>query len=611
MGSIAQAPGAAGVTIELADVRLTSGHGVRSQTIDLGKKHVGRVSLGLTLSDTARVVLEFGPRPEMLLWSSRVNIEPGQEQVTFPDRQIAGRYFAVRLEPTTEEPISGVLRSLTLVDTNWRKSPEGSLEFSDESLNAIIESAVHTNQLCVVPGINTLHAAPRVKPSDPGLLNAWSNPPEYLIVDGPRRDMESWIGDVRVQALALYYSHGGYGVARNTIRHFAHLQGRDGRIPGSSASLQSFASYVLWWIVSLYEFYLHSGDLAFVKEIGGHLSRSLNWVLERVTDDGAFVGDRDWMWTVARASTTPASQALFCYASTCASRLLEAVGETARAAKWSSLSDLALTAYRELSTNRHDGAITEQLQIETDTPITFQDSNSLPIAFGLEAGESATQMLAYLEKNMWTPFGSMCTDQELDNPRLRPGSTYYDIFPGTQAEKEASLPALTWAHTRQVWPFANAYEVQARLIAGDVSGALDLTRRCWSTFVREAPGTCWEMVDTKSGPFPTRRFLTEGEGDTFNSASHGWSGWISYVLAAYLVGVRPLEPGFTKTLVQPLPSSIDHIRAEVPTPHGPVSVRIDESAGSVRLCVRAPEAVQLVIETSAYEAAGMDVSIDE
>jgi hypothetical protein len=115
------------------------------------------------------------------------------------------------------------------------------------------------------------------------------------------------------------------------------------------------------------------------------------------------------------------------------------------------------------------------------------------------------------------------------------------------------------------------------------------------------------MVDGESGGFPKRPFLLNGTGDTYNSACHGWSGWISYVLSAWLVGVRPVEPGFARTVVRPLAGGPDRMRATVPTPHGPLRVTIREERESWQVELDTPSKVRLECDMSHLEAAGKPV----
>ena len=46
-------------------------------------------------------------------------------------------------------------------------------------------------------------------------------------------------------------------------------------------------------------------------------------------------------------------------------------------------------------------------------------------------------------------------------------------------------------------------------------------------------------------------------------------------LGRYVLGVRPLEAGFTKILIAPRLGPLRHVEGIVPTPRGPVMVKCD------------------------------------
>ncbi len=54
--------------------------------------------------------------------------------------------------------------------------------------------------------------------------------------------------------------------------------------------------------------------------------------------------------------------------------------------------------------------------------------------------------------------------------------------------------------------------------------------------------------------------------------NHAWGTAPGNIIARYVMGVRPLEPGFSKVLIQPQPASLQHASATIPTIRGPVRV---------------------------------------
>lgn len=61
--------------------------------------------------------------------------------------------------------------------------------------------------------------------------------------------------------------------------------------------------------------------------------------------------------------------------------------------------------------------------------------------------------------------------------------------------------------------------------------------------------------------------------------NHAWGAAPANIIPRYLLGVRPLDPGFAKVLIQPQPGSLAWARGRVPTIRGPVTVEIRNAPG--------------------------------
>jgi len=62
--------------------------------------------------------------------------------------------------------------------------------------------------------------------------------------------------------------------------------------------------------------------------------------------------------------------------------------------------------------------------------------------------------------------------------------------------------------------------------------------------------------------------------DDFNKAGslcHGWSAIPVYFYHAYILGIKPLEPGFRKYARNPVPNVVDKAKGTVPTPNGVIT----------------------------------------
>ncbi|MCH6256763.1 hypothetical protein MLD52_09410 [Puniceicoccaceae bacterium K14] len=70
--------------------------------------------------------------------------------------------------------------------------------------------------------------------------------------------------------------------------------------------------------------------------------------------------------------------------------------------------------------------------------------------------------------------------------------------------------------------------------------------------------------------------------------NHAWGAAPGNAIARFLLGVRPLEPGFSKMLIAPRPGSLTFAKGRVPTIRGPVDVSIENRNESISAELRIP-----------------------
>ncbi|MDQ6857776.1 MAG: glycoside hydrolase family 78 protein [Chloroflexota bacterium] len=67
------------------------------------------------------------------------------------------------------------------------------------------------------------------------------------------------------------------------------------------------------------------------------------------------------------------------------------------------------------------------------------------------------------------------------------------------------------------------------------------------------------------------------------SRCHGWSASPTFDLTAYILGVRPIEPGYTRTIVDPYLGTLDWVAGRVPTPLGWLDVEVRKDRAHMRV----------------------------
>jgi hypothetical protein len=94
--------------------------------------------------------------------------------------------------------------------------------------------------------------------------------------------------------------------------------------------------------------------------------------------------------------------------------------------------------------------------------------------------------------------------------------------------------------------------------------------------------------------------------DLAGSLCHGWSAIPVYFYQAHLSGVRPIEPGFRKFIVEPSNIAID-TNAIIPTPHGNINVKTTRGDEKISCDIDYPSPLIPVISQQNQDGCGINV----
>jgi alpha-L-rhamnosidase len=157
-------------------------------------------------------------------------------------------------------------------------------------------------------------------------------------------------------------------------------------------------------------------------------------------------------------------------------------------------------------------------------------------------------------------YGLPALDPSIDTAALAASLTKALAGPKGPCESSAAVPS------GNIAPYETGWEVLGRLATGHSQGALDLIRQVWGLMLpQNTPyysGACWEYVAQTGLP-------GLGAG---TSLAHGWAAGATPALSMYVLGGRPLTPGYQTFLVEPQPGDLRWARGRVPTPHGPAAI---------------------------------------
>ncbi len=614
---------------------------------DFGAKRVGHIELEFKCAAGGSIRAYAFPHPEAevpmmfsaenygkpdypLTWGTQISgplefRHGAGSQVAASPKTYAFRYLS--LLPNRDV----VLQAVRLRESECPVPVQGHFECSDTGVNRAWEMGARTLLLCTQPALDSQH--PIGKDGD------------YVIWDGCRRDREVWVGDLRPSALALYALTSNASAVRTSLRLIAERRFEDGLIPASASSRQVFFEYALWWIITVWEYYWHTGDREFVAEMMPVLQGQLEWLERHVTPDRLLEVSNTWSYTLPRAGVLSGANMVLAHAVECAAGLM------------------ALDS-REKENTPHLSPLPqgERKSVGALLPLPLGERVGVRVSSRLREWAGHVRQLVTAQfydpalhlfndrrrSDSYSHYGHLSwragvLDRRVGDPihaaagDIRPpcgqdensgrsegwdGRTWednnaqailLDIAPpgawdGILANLKAKLwrqrgavvcdPMFTseairnenrWAHNGTIWPFVNAYEAGAWMKAGHVAEGLDLLKRFTGACADAGTDTIWEMLypDGRIPASPDNRYLL--------SMCHAWGATGNYYLMRYVLGVEALEPGFGRVRVAPNLGPLDWARGVVPTPHGPISMEVRrDGEGRVHVeIIEKPEGVSL------------------
>ncbi len=605
--SVTPNEGATSITPDRAFGRIECGFEKKSPEIvyDFGKKVTGYLELKVGQNSGDTFVLRYGPTRDCLHMKEKIRMPA--DGYFLSEFYYACRYIAVSVESESIQanPVFADIEALSLISSQYPVVYAGSFTSGDADLDTAWRRGAYTIELCMQKYKESCRF--RMKDFDRtiGAFSAqWKGPfGDYVLMDGPRRDREAWLGDIRAEALGAYTAFASYDVCKNSLALFCDLQRRDGTTVGSGSTWQNFIEYNYWGIIAFWESYLYSGDRAFLEKCLPVIRNVIAFTESRLNEDGFISNDASWMWTIPREGYNAGTQAILSYALVCAAKAERAFHFDREAERLERLSERIRDSINRIFWNEERGVYEERLRITADRMPVLLDINCYCIDFGIADREKAGRILDYLRKHMWTEYGSATMDCEITGAEPDPDITCYPLTHLIKQAKDpkAEMYKFMWGHNRTVWPFMNAYEVQARFLSGDTDGAVELIRRCWCHPYFDETDTFWEMVHPKNPVFNSGTMYYIPKDDCYNSAAHGWSGWVGYLMQTYMLGVSPVTPGFGKTRIAPHLGSLETLSGEVPTPEGSIDVTVRKTSTVYTVRVSAPACIDISVDIDREE----------
>ena len=446
------------------------------------------------------------------------------------------RYMILRVANVSGRSCRVALEEVVAYEALYPTTRKGSFACSDRLLGRIYDLSARTVNLCM----------------------------EDAYTDCPWRERSQWIGDAQPETLFSYFCFGAYDLARKAVTEFASGNTDEGWIPGvfPTGAPMNLPTWGMRVPVIAWEYVLYSGDVCVLPQIYDGVCRQMSWLSRYETKDGLLKDLPEWCfvdWTKLDAHDGEgAVQGWYLEALEYSANLAGELGDDERVALFrSKAAKLRKSIPARYWSHKRKAFLKYRRGSERRPPrvskdIIGQQENFL---FSLLKVGSATQRRQALD----TIAG--VTGRYLPNL-----GDYQSVYrPGAQQGNTLSEDLIKIGS-----PFWSYYALLALMEAGRSTDALEYMRLCWGLMLEHNATSCWEMWDRQT------------------SHCHGWSAAPAMILPAYVLGVRPLKPGFKLFEVRPHPGDITWAKGRVPTPHGIIEVNWKVAPGQATVELNVP-----------------------
>lgn len=182
---------------------------------------------------------------------------------------------------------------------------------------------------------------------------------------------------------------------------------------------------------------------------------------------------------------------------------------------------------------------------------------------------------------------------------------------GLEDAKTINKRTLAVNPTDSISSFYGYYVLQARAMAGDYDGAIDVIRKYWGGMIDLGATTFWEDFDMKwlenAGRIdeitPAGKVDVHAQYGSYcykglrNSFCHGWASGPTAWLSQHVLGVTVVEAGCRKVKIEPHLGDLKWVEGTYPTPMGVIFVRHEKQEdGTIKSTIKAPKGIEIIRE---------------
>jgi alpha-L-rhamnosidase len=368
------------------------------------------------------------------------------------------------------------------------------------------------------------------------------------IIDCPAYEQALWTGDSYNISLMNYYTFGNYDLIKRCLKLISKSVYRsplpESHVPSGWQNV--LTAWSILWMMACREYYRYSGDLAFIKEVYPELRLTVQRFQEFINEQGLVEiyawNMLDWAPMDTNHKVVTHQNALLVEALRQTAYLSAILGESEDETTFLSLADQLKQAINVHLWDEEEKVYIDSIHEDgTKSKIRSVQTNLIVYLADCAAGQRREWIEGYI---------------------TNPPEGFVQIKS----------------------PFVSFFYYQALMNLGKNNMVLDNIRDIYGYMLENGATTCWEGWELI-------------EGDFSRSHCHAWSAAPTYVFGVLFLGVKPLEPGFTKVAISPDLNGLKWMKGSVPTPQGKIDIYCKDLEEYIDLQINLPEQIEVHITT--------------
>ncbi|OGD21649.1 MAG: hypothetical protein A2W03_17065 [Candidatus Aminicenantes bacterium RBG_16_63_16] len=472
------------------------------------------------------------PRRTYVHFADRAYLREGQPELAIH----GGRGFRYIMVDVSAGKGGLTLTGARLDERTFPVPVQGTFRSSDAELDRLYQVGLLTTRLC--------------------MLDSY--------VDCPGRERVMWM-DMAVEAQCSIYGFDAAPLWRHCLYLFAQ---NVSRLESVAGAVKGFApcdydpllvSYTMYYLLSLCDYYLYSGDLKTCEFLFPTVMKQFE-ILRRFTTPEGLINDKwpgwgtflDWS-AMDYGGISSCNSAIYIRAHREVARLALALRHDDTARELDERAAALARAYRRAFWSPPEGLFVDALYDGQPSGVRSQLANVLAIWAGLTTEKETRPLLAkIIDKRAVLPL----TPGDF---RLRPG-----FKPQTGGIVPIGTPGLGFLLAQVLFEHGMARE------------ALDYLREKW-------------VPISRNGTF------AEHFGSDYNTSyCHGWGAGPVMQLPAYILGIRPVAPGWREIVIAPQTAGLGWAEGTVPTPKGEIEVKWRLIKGKPKIEYSVPSGIKVI-----------------